>query len=146
MVQVVTLLVSEGASVDVFTGRVTAFNLLDTIFAQKFPARVARLHVVVQYFRPLEVAEPHFFEKLELLDPDGVDVLSRPIQELTVTTRFQTSIHNGWNVVLSKGGDFTLRVSTSEKVEGPWTVQQSRIVVVDQAPHPLMPPAESPNP
>lgn len=141
MVEVVTLLASEGVSVDVFTGRATAFNLIETLFAQKFPARVSRFHTIVQYSRPSNEKAAHFFEQVALLDPDGKDVLGGPVQEITMTARFHTSIHNSWNIVLAKGGDYVLTVSTAETREGPWSVARKRTILAEQAPHPLMPPA-----
>jgi hypothetical protein len=140
MMEVVTLLASEGVAVDVFTGRVTAYNLVETLLAQRFPARVARLHTLVQYYRPSTQADAHLFEKVELLDPDGVNVLKGVALELTLTSRFHTSIHNDWSVVLPKGGDYLLKVSSAETADGPWTLLKSRVIQVDQAPHPLMPP------
>lgn len=142
---VATLLLAEGVSVDVFTGRLTAFNLVETLFAQKFPARVTRLHAIVQYEVDGNDVARHFFERLELLDPSGADVLHAPVQELTLTTRSHTSLHHAWNIVLPAGGDFILRVSTGETPAGPWVELRKRRVVVEQAPHPLLP-QEPPKP
>jgi hypothetical protein len=139
--RVSTLLVAEGVSVDVFTGRVTAFNLVETLFAVKFPARVTRLHGVVQYERPSDGETPHFFQKLELVSPAGADILNAPVQELTIATRFHTSMHHAWNVQLSQPGDYRLRVSQSESENGPWRELAWRTIVVEQAPHPLIPPS-----
>jgi hypothetical protein len=143
MLDVVTLLASEGVSVDVFTGRATAYNLVETLFAQKFPARVPRLHTIVQYYRPSTEGAVHFFERVELLDPDGKNVLGGSEQEITITSRFHTSLHNAWNIVLAKGGDYMLTVSTAETKDGPWTLARRRVILVEQAPHPLMPPTAS---
>ncbi len=142
--KVITLLLAEGISVDVFTGRITPFNLLDTVFAPRFPARVTRLHVLVQYERDSAEPQTHFFEKLELVDSASKNVLTAPILEVTVGTRFHSSIHNAWNVVLERAGDYSLRVLHASSAEGPWAELQRRSVVVNEAPHPLQPPAEKP--
>ena len=99
-----------------------------------------RLHVVVQYQRQVAEAEEHFFEQVALLDPDGSDSIHGPIQELTIATRLHTSITNAWNVVLPKPGDYILKVRRAASAEGPWCDVRSRLVLVEQAPHPLMPP------
>lgn len=140
--RVSTLLLAEGVSVDVFTGRVTPFNLVETLFAPKFPARVTRLHVLVQYERSLDSAVPHFFEKMELKDPTGVNVLQGPVQELSMTTRFHSSLQNAWNTVLPMAGDYRLSVSHAETPDGPWSEQAWRTIVIEEAPHPLAPALE----
>ncbi len=137
--QVITLLLAEGISVDVFTGRITPFNLVDTLFAPRFPARVSRLHVLVQYERATADAPARFFEKLELIDPAAKNVLTAPILEVTAATRFHASIHNAWNVVLERPGDYVLRVLHAESIEGTWVELQKRTIVVDETPHPLAP-------
>lgn len=142
--RVITLLLAEGVSVDVFTGRITPFNLLDTVFAPRFPARVARLHVLVQYERESLEPPTHFFEKLELVDSAGRNVLTAPVLEVTVGTRFHSSIHNAWNVVLERAGEYSLRVSHAGSEDGPWTELQRRSVIVDEGPHPLQPPVAKP--
>jgi hypothetical protein len=141
--RVSTLLLAEGVSVDVFTGRVTPFNLVETLFAPKFPARVTRLHVLVQYERAPESGVPHVFEKMELKDPTGVNVLQGPVQELTMTTRFHSSLQNAWNTILPSAGDYRLSVSHAPSADGPWSEQAWRTIVIEQAPHPLAPPAET---
>jgi hypothetical protein len=138
--QVATLLLSEGVSVDVFTGRVTPFNLVETLFAPRFPARVTRLHVLVQYERNVDEAADRFVSKMELLDPTGTDIRSAPAQEIALATRFHSSIHNAWNLKLPEAGDYVLRVSRSDSADGPWTELRRRAVVVETALHPLLSP------
>lgn len=135
----VTLLAAEGVAVDVFTGRVSAYNIIDRVFAPTTPARLPRLHLLVQFERAADEQPERAFHKIELLAPGGRDVLNAPVQELTITDRAQTSVHHAWNVHLPIHGDYVLRVSTADSADGEWKEVASRLVPVLPAPHPLMP-------
>jgi len=136
--EVVSLFASEGISVDVFTGRVSAYNIIETIFAPKFPAKLMRLHVVVQYQRSKDEEAPHFFEKLSLVAPSGDDVLRGPIQELTVPLRHHTTVHTSWGVDIPQAGDYLLKVQLAPSPDGPWKEARNRVIEVETGLHPLM--------
>jgi hypothetical protein len=140
----VSLVACEGVAVDVFTGRVTAFNLIETIFAQAFPARLGRLHLLARYHRAADEPAAHFFERFEPVGPDNIDVLNALPLEVTVGARFHTSIHNAWTLVLTARGDYQLRLLVADSAEGPWRVARQHVVVADLAPHPLMPTRAAP--
>ncbi len=135
---IVSLFASEGVSVDVFTGRVSAFNIIDTIFSPKFPAKLMRLHVVVQYQCSPSEPTQHFFEKLALIAPDGRELLGGRVQELTISDRQHTSVHTAWALDIPAPGDYVLQVCTASSAEGPWSVARQRRVQVTAGPHPLM--------
>ncbi len=137
--RIVTLIAAEGVAVDVFTGRVSAYNIVDRIFAPTTPARFPRLHLLVQFERGADEQAERSFLKIELLAPSGADVLNAPLQEMTLTERTHTSVHHAWNVHLPDVGDYLLRVSASPSAEGAWTEMSSRLVPVVQTQHPLMP-------
>jgi uncharacterized membrane protein YgcG len=113
--------------------------MLETVYSPKIPARLPRMHVLVQYQIPAHSPGEHFFERVELFAPNNVSVVQSTIQELALKPRFHTSILNLWNIQLAEARDFSLRVSTAPTPSGPWTQQADRVIRVEQAPHPLMP-------
>jgi hypothetical protein len=136
--EIVSLFASEGISVDVFTGRVSAYNIIEGIYAPKYPAKLMRVHLVVQYQRSKDEPVPHFFEQLSIIAPSGTDVLRGPIQEVTVFERHHTTLHTAWAMDIPEAGDYLLKVRHSQSSEGPWTDVRSRTILVATAPHPLM--------
>ena len=136
--EIVTLFASEGVSVDVFTGRVSAYNIIEAIYAPRYPAKLMRVHVVVQYQRSKDELVPHFFEQVAVIAPNGTDVLRGPIQEVTVPERHHTSLHTAWAMDIPEAGDYQLKVRHSQSSEGPWTEVRNRTILVATAPHPLM--------
>lgn len=143
--KIVTLLAAEGVAVDVFTGRVSAYNIIDRVFAPSTPARLPRLHLLVQFERGADEQPETVFHKIELLAPTGDDVLQAPLQESTVTDRTHTSVHHAWNVKLPRAGDYVLKLSGAKTAEGPWAELCARVIPVVETPHPLMPAPAAPS-
>ncbi len=137
--RIVTLIAAEGVSVDVFTGRVSAYNIIDRIFAPTTPARFPRLHLLVQFERAVDEQPARAFHKIELVAPNGDDVLNAPVQELTITERTHSSVHHAWNIHLPVVGNYVLRVRSAPSADGEWQELGARLIPVLQAQHPLMP-------
>jgi hypothetical protein len=137
----VAVLTAEGVSFDQLTSRMTAFNILEVVFAGAIPSRLNKLGVACIYEMGPEPAT--FFERAELVAPDGkplwasvihVDLAAR--EPGTVPNAHRT-IHGLWNVVVSATGDHKLRISHGSGAEGPWETVAERCLTVIERPHPI---------
>jgi hypothetical protein len=141
------LVVAEAVSIDQLTGRITAFNMLDLIFAQDLPALLNRVTVVAAY--DLSDAREVVFERAVLLDPDDHEVASTDPVKVEFNARTagkpgpisHTTIHTFWNTTVRADGDYSLALQHAAAADGPWNTEVARRrLVIIKAPHPLAPP------
>lgn len=124
-----SLLAAEALSIDAFTGRLTAFNILDAVYSASVPAQLARLSVAITY--ELTDEADAFFERVLLLSDKGKIVArSRCKVELDpkVPGRvpfYRRSLHALWSVRLPEFGEYSLVVEQSEDTDGPWEPMSS---------------------
>ena len=85
--------VADGASIDVMTGRVSAFNLLEEVAALKAPAFLARLAVVNVY--TLAAAETYdaFHDRVRILSPSGETLISSNTTRIAPVRPHYSSVH-----------------------------------------------------
>ncbi len=126
---------AEGTSIDQITGRVTAFNMLDSVLSKAVPALLPRLMVTTTYEVDGE-APQKFVERVSVIAPNGDEVASS-VTEITTSSFAHNSIHALWALRLSEFGAYRVVVSNAPTQDGPWTTAvERRLMLVDRA-HPL---------
>ncbi len=126
--------VAEGVSLDSMTGRVTAFNMLDVVFAHAFPAMLPKLFVITLYETEGEPAR--FHERVSLSDLTG-KVLVTSSSEIVATLHPHRSINALWGTRFDSAGKYLIKVERAEKVDGPWVQLARRTLFVVGEGHPL---------
>ncbi len=136
------LFVAEGLALDQFTSRLTAFNILDSIFAPSLPARLPRIHVVGIYELRLQASE--FLAQVEILSPGGAPVSEPTSVHIQIGARTvglppvsHTTIHTFWNIAFREEGDHLVRLSQRSDAGQDWVVVQELTLAVVRARHPL---------
>lgn len=139
----VVCLMAEGAAVDQITGRLTAFNMLDVVLAQSFPAAIGRLMVINIY--EIDTAPEKFFERVHILDPGGSAISSTDAVEIfAAPDQTHRALSAFWRVPLKAPGHYNVVVEIAPTKNGPWErVLQRRLTAKAQS-HPLFgkPPAD----
>jgi hypothetical protein len=138
----VALFVAEAVAIDQLTGRLTAFNILENVFAADLPALLHRVTCVASY--ELGASAVQFFERGEFVNPAGKVLSSTtPIHvDLAIrasgkTPNAATNIHTFWNTRVEVEGDHLIAVSHATSPDGPWERAASRVVTIVKAAHPL---------
>lgn len=153
MPRVNAVVACEGISIDALTGRITAFNILDTVYVPRVPAVLPRLHVLVASERVPEVpvngaavtAPTTLKERVTISAPNG-RVLSRtePTEiEFTLTLPYHNSLHTFWGMRFDEEGVVTIVVE-HQREGGEWLEVSKRTLLAQLVAHPLMPPQPSP--
>lgn len=135
MARLVATLMSEGAALDLFSNRFTAFNLLESVACPKLPALLARLAILTIY--ELDEQQETIFERVALLSPKGEPVG----QASTVQIGFSAlgeggmpnshrSLHMLWGLKFDVAGVYSLRVEHAPDLNGPWRMVGSRMLAV----------------
>lgn len=132
--RLVASLMAEGVAVDRFTDRMTAFNMLESVFAPSFPAALAKLAVVNIY----EVdGEPDgWVERVSIEDVDG-SVLAQTRAELRGEGRAHRSAHLFQGVPFRRAGTYTVVTEGAASEAGPWQRMSTRRLHVMEQAHPL---------
>jgi len=130
--RLVAVLLAEGVAIDSISSRVTAFNMLDTVRALRFPAILPRLYVVTIYESE---KKPPGDERLtrvwERVSIDGSvigEVTSN--SALEVGSPSHTSVHLFSAVKLADAGVYRVTVQTATSPSGPWTARGDRVFSV----------------
>ncbi len=136
------LFVAEGLALDQFTGRLTAFNILDSIFAPALPARLPRIHVVGIY--ELQAQASELLAQVEILSPGGTAVSEPTSIHVQFGARTvglppvsHTTIHTFWNIAFREEGDHRVRLRQRSDAGQEWVVVQELALTVVLARHPL---------
>ncbi len=132
--RLVGTLLAEGVSLDRFTGRLSAFNMIDVVFAPSFPAILGKLVVVNLY--EIDGAREPYWERVTISDEDGA-VLGQAIAELTGDGEAHNSMGLYQGLKLAKPSVHRVTVEGAPKREGPWQQVSSRRFRAALGPHPL---------
>ncbi len=76
----VATLLAEGVSLDGMTGRLSVFNMLESVLAPTFPAVLAKLVVVNLY--EIDDGRDRYWERITVVDGEGHE-LARAVTELS---------------------------------------------------------------
>ncbi len=137
--RIVASLLAEGVALDQFTGRLTAFNMLETVFAPSFPAVLGKLAVVNLY--EIEDGRNSHWERVTVQDEEGVR-LGQTTTLLTGKGEAHRSMSFFQGLKLAKPGTYKIVVEGAKRQEGPWEALVHRRLHAVLQPHPLAQPDE----
>lgn len=135
----VATLLAEGVSLDRFTDRLTAFNMMEAVFAPTLPAVIGKL-VVVNIYEVDGDREPRW-ERVTVLDAES-QLLAEARTELLGEGAVHRSMAMFQGIRLAKAGDCKILVEGSRRADGPWQEVAQRSLRVVLRPHPLARPDE----
>lgn len=142
MSRLVSLIASEGVSIDQFTGRVTAFNMIDNWMLPSLPARIVRFSVITLY--ELDKTSERFSERARLVAPSGAEVgLSEVEVELPARPaegqmpNSHRSLHVLWGLPLQEVGDYKL-VIEHDRGDGQWQERAALCITAIIQLHPFL--------
>ncbi|HEY0839273.1 MAG TPA: hypothetical protein VGD74_03735 [Vulgatibacter sp.] len=131
-----TVLLAEALSVDAFSGRLTAFNILDAIVAPKVPAQFGKLTAAILY--ELSEESARFSERVSIRSADErtiahglgkIELVQRSPDGIPSTHR---SLYSFWNLRIDSFSDHSIVVEQAESEAGPWIeVARRRVAVVE---------------
>jgi hypothetical protein len=127
-------LLAESVSLDRFTNRFTAFNMLEAVFAPSFPAVLGKLAVVAIY--EIDGDRDRRFERVSVRDPDGKPVAVSS-QELRGEGPAHRSTHLLQGLRLQRPGIYEVVVNGAPSADGPWQEISRRRLHVIENPHPF---------
>ncbi len=135
-VRPVAIFVAEGVALDVWSARLSAFNITDIFRAPTFPAYLYKIAVVVMYEGDGQPEE--FRERATLVAPGGATVIANE-NVLRIGAPTYHSIHMLWNIQVAAAGSYALRIERAPIGINNWTEVGHRRVVVEQGIPPLYP-------
>lgn len=131
----VATLLADGVSLDRGTGRLSVFNMLESVLAPSYPALLPKL-VVVNVYEIDDGAGP-YWERVTVIDDAGNE-LAQVVAEL----RGEGVAHRSMGIIqgmrLAKPGIYTVLVEGAKKREGPWERVNRRRLHADVGTHPLI--------
>ena len=135
--RITATIISEGVAVDALTGRITAFNILDSVMAPRLPAGLPRLNVLVFHERADDDVLP-VEERAVLCDPNG-GVIQQIDVALDFAAPFHTSVHAFWGIRFSLEGRHRIAVLHRARGATEFVEVARRDFLFQVQPHPLMP-------
>lgn len=139
--RIVAAIMAEGVALDSFTGRLTAFNMMEAVYAPSFPAVLGKLAVVNLYEVDGGREREHHWERVTIVDGDGRQV-GEAVAELSGEGVAHRSMAFFQGLRLEKPGVCDVVVAASRRQEGPWEVVARRRLHVELRAHPLARPDE----
>jgi hypothetical protein len=136
--QLLWFVACEGVALDQLSGRVTAFNILDTVWVSTFPTQLNRLMCVASY--EVNAGEVRVKERTRVISPSDRELRSS-VSELVISPqqsmRVHRSMHAMWSLKFEEAG--THRVVLEHSSDGvEWeTISSLPLDVVEQA-HPIL--------
>ena len=132
--RIVASLLAEGVALDGFTDRLTAFNMLETVYSPSFPAVLGKLVVINVY----EIEDGHMaqWERVTVLDGTGQQ-LGQVVTELAGEGGAFRSMAMFQGLKLEKPGVYRVVVEGARRRDGPWEQLQHRRLHAQLRPHPL---------
>jgi len=137
--RIVASLLAEGVALDSFTGRLTAFNMMEAVYAPSFPAVLGKLVVVNLY--EVDGERERYWERVTIADGNGRQV-AEAVAELSGEGVAHRSMAFFQGLRLEKAGVCDVVVAASRRQEGPWEVVARRHLHVELRAHPLARPDE----
>lgn len=132
--RLVASLMSEGVALDRLTGRMTAFNMLESVLAPEFPAALAKLAVINVY--EVDGEREVRFERVTVQDAEG-SILARTTAGLRGEGVVHRSAHLFQGVSLPRPGTYAVVTEGAPSASGPWQHISSRRLHAVEQPHPL---------
>jgi hypothetical protein len=132
--RLVASLLAEGVALDRITGRMTAFNMLESVLAPAFPAALAKLAVVNVY--EVDGEREERFERVSVQDGDG-SILAQTTAELRGEGIVHRSAHLFQGVSFPRPGTYVVVTEGAPSASGPWQRVSSRRLHALERPHPL---------
>jgi hypothetical protein len=130
----VATLLAEGVALDAVTNRLSAFNMMETVFAPTFPAVLGKL-VVVNLYEVDGDREPHW-ERVTIVDDAGTQ-LAQVVTEFRGEGVAHRSMGMLQGMRLEKPGIYTVLVEGAKRREGSWEFVNRRLLRAVLGPHPL---------
>lgn len=131
---------AEGAALDQLTGRVTAFNILDTVAVSQLPSRLMRLTCVATY--ELASGAPGLLlERIRVEDSAGDPTAGG---ESSTEVRFASgvithrSVHILWNIDLRTEGTYRIKLQTRQAEATDWETRADLPLTVHVQAHPIL--------
>lgn len=132
--RLVASLMAEGVSLDRITDRMTAFNMLDAIFAPAFPAALSKLAVINIY--EVDGDGDPWHERVSVRDADGTE-LAATGAELRGEGLVHRSAHLFQGIPFPRAGVYTIVTEGAPTPQGPWQRLSTRRLHAIQRSHPL---------
>lgn len=129
----VATLLAEGVSLDAMSNRLSAFNMMETMFAPSFPAVVGKLVVVNLY--EIEGTRGPRWEKVSIIDDAGAQLV-HVVTELRGEGVAHRSMGMLQGMRLAKPGAYTVLVEGASRPEGPWEFVNKRALHAVLGSHP----------
>ena len=130
--RLVATLLAEGASIDSIGGRLTAFNMLESVTAPSFPAMIPRL-VVINIFE-IENQHATYFERVTIRGSEDQTPIMNLVSEVNTMKPVFRSIHQVVPLILKTAGIYVVSVELGKTAEGPWEELETRKFFAHQAP------------
>ncbi len=130
----VATLLAEGVSLDAMTGRLSAFNMLESVQAPSYPAVLAKL-LVVNLYEVDDGREP-YWERVTVLDESGAQ-LAQVVTEFKGEGLAHRSMGMFQGLRLAKAGVYRVLVDGARRRDGPWQKVNERLLHAEVRPHPL---------
>ena len=136
-----SFLVSEAFAIDMVSGRLSVFNMVDSLFVPSLPALWPRFVAIAVYDAGAEPVS--FDDRVSVQGPNGppmgesinrVEVLERRPEEPSTTRR---SVHVIWRTQLASAGDLYVVLERRPDASSPWEVVQRKRIALSIGPHPL---------
>lgn len=131
----VATLLAEGVSLDSITGRLSVFNMLETVLAPTFPAAIAKLAVVTLY--EIDDGRGPYWERLTVVGVQGEDLAQVQI-ELTGQGDTHRSMAMFQGIRVATPGDYSIKVEGATGRDGPWLPVSLRRLRAQVGLHPLV--------
>lgn len=132
--RLVATLLAEGLAIDQITGRLTAFNMLESIFVPRLPAALGKLAVITLY--EMEGDGAGHWQRVTIRGPDGSEI-ARSETELVGEGELHRSLGIFQGLRFERAGVYRVVVETARTQGGPWQVVGDRRLHVALRPHPL---------
>lgn len=131
----VATLLAEAVSLDSMTGRLSAFNMMETVLAPSFPAMLPRIVVVNLY--EIEEGAGSRWERVTVRDDAG-EQLAQVVTELAGEGTAHRSMAMIQGMRLARPGVYSVVVEGASRQAGPWEAVNVRHLRAEIAQHPLL--------
>jgi hypothetical protein len=136
-----SFLVCDGFCIDAMSGRLSVFNLLDSVFVPSMPALWYKFVAVASY--ELGADAVAFDDRVSLRALDG-SVLNQSEQHIEAVARqpgepvkTHHSIHMMWRNTLKDAGDLQIVLERRRDASSAWQIEHTKLLSIVVGPHPL---------
>ncbi len=136
-----SFLVSETFAIDMMSGRLSVFNMVDSLFVPSLPALWPKFVAIAIYDLGLE---PTMFDDRVTVHGADDSVLAESVNHVEAFGRLPTepstihrSIHVIWRTKLMGPGDIHVVLERRSDASSPWEVVHRKRISLSIGPHPL---------